>query len=106
MLSASDAGLRRIGLGHLHHVDPVQRRELIEVHDVIVQSMVDQDEIADVLRVGRNFQLQRVFHRADAGHGVHRGAYAAETLREEPGFARVAALENALDAAPHGAGGP
>ena len=76
------------------------------MHDVIVQPVVDQNQVADVLRVGRNLQLQRVFHGANARHRVHRGAYAAETLGEKPGFARVAALEDALDAAPHGARRP
>jgi hypothetical protein len=68
--------------------------------------MRNQDEIADVLGVERNFELQGVFHRAHAGHGVHRGAHAAEALGEEPGVAWVAAAENVLDAAPHGARSP
>ena len=50
--------------------------------------------------------FERVFDRAHAGHGVHRGAHSAETLGEEPGIARVAAFENVLDTAPHGARSP
>ena len=100
------AGLGRVGRGNLQDVHAVQRRQVIEVHDVIVQSVVDQDEVADVLRVQWNFQVQCIFHRTDASHSVHRGAHAAEALGKEPGFPRVAALENSFDAAPHGAGGP
>src|SRR5208337_1366540 len=84
----------------------VQGREVIEVDDVIVQSVVDEDEIANVLSVQWNFKFQCVFHRTDASHSVHRSAHAAEALGKEPGFPRVAALENGFNAAPHGAGGP
>ena len=65
--------------------------KLIEVHDVIVQRMRDQNQVADILRIQRDLQVQRVFHRTHAGHGMHRGAHAAEALGEEPGIARIAA---------------
>ena len=105
-LSANSTSLPGSAFGNLQNVDPVQRRQLIEVHDVIVQGVRDQNQIADVLRVERHLQLQRVFHRAHAGHGVHRGAHAAEALGEQPGVARIAAAQNVFDAAPHGAGSP
>ena len=54
----------------------------------------------------RHLQLQRIFHRTHAGHGVHGGADAAEALREQPCFARIAPVQNLLDAAPHRAGRP
>ena len=79
---------------------------MIEVHDVIVQRVGDQNQIADVLRVERNFQVQRVFDGTHTGHGVNRGADATEALREEPGFARIASLQNPLDATPHGRRSP
>ncbi len=50
--------------------------------------------------------LQRVFHRAHAGHRVNGGANSAEALGKQPCFARVASQQNVLDAAPHGAAGP
>ena len=43
-----------------------------------------------------------LLHRADRGDGVHRGAHAADALREGPGVARVAAAQDQLDAAEHG----
>jgi hypothetical protein len=104
-LSASLASLR-IGLGNLQNVDPVERGQLIEVDDVVVQRVRNQNEIADVLGVERHLELQGVFHRAHAGHGMHRGAHAAEALGEEPGIAWIAAFENVLDTAPHGARSP
>ena len=49
---------------------------------------------------------QRVLHRADAGERVHHGADAADALRPDPGFARIAALQDHFDAAEHGPGTP
>jgi hypothetical protein len=37
---------------------------------------------------------------------MHGGAYAAKALGEQPGIAWIAAAENPLDTAPHGAGSP
>ena len=44
-----------------------------------------------------------VLHGAHAGQRVHRGAHAADAFAECPGIARVAALQNNLQAAEHGA---
>ena len=94
---------RRICLRDLKNVDPVERRQLIEVHDVIVKGVRNQNQIADVLRIRGNGQLERVFDGAHARHRVHGRAYAAEALREHPCVARIAAAQNRFNAAPHGA---
>ena len=41
---------------------------------------------------------------AHAGQRMHRGAHAADALGDGPGIARIAADENLLQAAHHGAG--
>ncbi len=97
---------RRIGLRNLQHIHPIQRRQLIEMDDVIVQRVRNQNQIADVLRVQRNLQLQRVFHRSNAGHRVNRSADSAKALGKEPCIPRIAATQNLFDAAPHGARSP
>ena len=51
-------GSGRIGLWHLHDIDPVQRGEIIEMHDVIVQTMSGEDQIADQLGVQWYLQLE------------------------------------------------
>ena len=79
---------------------------MIEVDDVIVQGVSDQDQVADVLRVERDLEPDRVLHRAHRGDGVDGGADAADALGEQPGLARVAPLQDELDAAPHLARGP
>ena len=48
-------GLGRIGLECGDHVHPVQRRQVIEVHDMVVDGVGRDDHVADVLRVERHF---------------------------------------------------
>ena len=99
-------GCGRIGLGDLQHVHPIERRELIEVDNVIVQGMRDENQITNVLRVGRHFQLQGVFHGTHAGHRMDGRTDAAKALREEPCITGIAAAKNLLDSTPHSAGRP
>jgi len=79
---------------------------MIEVHDVIVQCMSNEDEVANVLRIGRNLQRERIFDGAYRGHSVNRRANTTETLRKYPAFARIAAAQNLLQSTPHGAARP
>jgi hypothetical protein len=76
------------------------------VNNVIVQGVSDENQIADVLSIGRNFEAQCIFHGPHRGHGVHRRANPAETLGKDPAFAWIAAAQNGLNAAPHGAACP
>jgi hypothetical protein len=71
------------------------------MNDVIVHRVRRHDQIADVLRVGGNFELQSVLDRTHRRDRVNRRADAAKALREQPRVARVAADENPLDAAEH-----
>ena len=72
----------------------------------VVHGVRRDDQVADELRVERNFHLQRVLDRAHRGDGVHRGADAANPLRDGPSVARIAAQQDQFDAAPHLARGP
>jgi hypothetical protein len=74
---------------------------MVEMHDVVVNRVRRDDDVADQLGVERHLHLQRVLHRAHRDDGVHRGAHAADALGDGPGVARVASQENLLDAAPH-----
>ena len=74
------------------------------MHHMVVHELRRDHQVADQLRVGRHFVFQRVFHRAHRGDAVHQRAHAADALRERPGVARVAAAQDDLDAAHHGAG--
>jgi hypothetical protein len=98
--------LVRIGLQRRGDIDPVERREVVEVHDLVMHRVRQDDQVADELGVQRHFHLQGVLDRAHRGDGMHRGAHAADALGDGPGVARVAAEQDQFDAAPHLAGGP
>jgi hypothetical protein len=99
-------GRLRVGLQRRDDVDPVERVQVVEVHHVVVHVLRGDHQVADQLRVGRHAPLQRILHRADRGHAVHQRAHAADALREGPGLARVAPLQDELDAAHHRARAP
>ena len=79
---------------------------MIEVHDVVVQRVGDQDQVANVGRVGRDLEAERVFHGANRGDGVDGGAHSAKALGKDPGLARIASVEDGFNSAQHRAGGP
>ena len=95
---------RRIGLERGDDIHPVERMQMIEVHHMVVHILRGDHQIADQLRVGRDGVAQRVLHRAHAGDAVHQRAHPADALGEGPGVARIAVLQDQLDAAHHGAG--
>ena len=55
---AQRGGLRRIGLERRRHVHPVERRQVVEVHHVVVQRVGGHDHVADVLRVDRDLDAR------------------------------------------------
>jgi hypothetical protein len=95
------AGLLRVGLQRADHVDPVQRVQVVEVHQVVVRVQRGMHQVADDVGVVGDVDLQRVFHRAHRDQRVRAGADAADALDEGPGITRVAALEDDLQPAPH-----
>src|SRR3954447_1946600 len=99
-------GLVGIALERRGDVHPVEGRQMIKMDDVIVQAVRGEHQVADVLRVERDLQVEGVLHGAHRGDGVDGGADAADALGEQPRLARVTPLQDDLDAAPHLAGGP
>ena len=95
-----------VGLDGGGDVHPVQGREMVKMHHVIMHGVGGDDQVADVLGVKGHFHLEGVLHGPDRGEGVDRGADAADALGEGGGVPGVAALEDDLDAAPHLARGP
>ena len=94
-------GFLRIGLQGRDYIDPVKRRQMIEVDDMILHRMLGHDHVADILGVERHFHIQSVFHRTDRRDRMYRGADAAETLGIDPGILRRTSLQNRLNTAPH-----
>ena len=84
-----------------HDVHPVQRVQVIEVHDVVVDVLRTDHQVADQFCIFRHFGTDGVLHGAYRRHAVHERADAADALRECPGIARVAVFENDLDSPDH-----
>ncbi len=97
--------LLRVGFQRRHDVDPVQRVQVVEVHEVVLRVQRRVHQVADDVRVLRDLDAQRILDRAHRGERVDARAHAADALDERPRVARVAALEDHLEAAPHRAGG-
>ena len=100
------SGLGRVGLERGNDVHPVQRREMVEMDQVILDGVLGDHEVAHELRVDRHLDLERVLDGADRADGMNGGADAAEPLRVGPGVLRITAFEDHLDAAPHLGRGP
>ena len=94
-------GLFRVGLERADDVHPVERMQVIEVHQVVMRIQRRVHQVAHDVGVVGDLDLQRVFHRAYRHQRVRAGADAADAFDEGPGVARVAALEDDLQAAPH-----
>ena len=94
----------RVRLQRRDHVHPVERVQVIEMHDVVVHVLRADHQVADEVCVLRNLPAQRIFdgaHRCDA---VHQRADTADALREGPCVARVAPAQDDLETPHHGAG--
>ena len=53
-----------VRLGNGRDVHPIECGQVIEVHDVVVQCVADENQVANVLRVCRNLELERIFNGA------------------------------------------
>ncbi|MPM14565.1 hypothetical protein SDC9_60929 [bioreactor metagenome] len=94
----------RIGAERIHRVHPIERMQVIEMDDMVVDLQRELHHVADRVRVVRDLDAKRILDRADRGQRVGAGADAADPLGEGPGVARVAALQDDLKPAPHRAG--
>jgi len=92
-----------VGLERRHHIDPVKRVQVIEMHQMVMHLQRELHDVADRVGVLGDVDLQRVFHRAHRGQCMGAGAHAADALGKGPCIARIAPLQNHLQPAPHGA---
>ncbi len=93
-----------IGLQRGDDVHPIESVQVIEVDDVILHHLGEEHDVANDFGVLGDLDAESIFDAAHRGQGVNGGADAADAFAEGPGVARVAALEDDLQAAPHGAG--
>ena len=96
---------RRGGLGiggkRRDDVHPVERMQMIEMHEMVVHLQRELHDVADRVGVLGDRDADRVLDSADRGQRMRAGADAAYPLGEGPGVARVAIAQDHLDAAPH-----
>jgi hypothetical protein len=97
---------RGIGGQRAHHVHPIQRVQVIEVDHVVLDELHPQDQVPDRVGVGRNANVQGVFHRPQRGDRVDDCAHATDALGEGPRIPRVAAFHDDLDPSELGRGRP
>jgi len=93
-----------IGLERGNDVHPVQCVQVIEMHHVVLHHLGEEHHVADDLGIRWNLDVQSVFNRAHRSQRMNRSTNTADAFTERPGIARVAALEDHLQATPHGAG--
>jgi len=93
-------GSIRVRFEGAHDVHPVQAVQVVEMHDVVAQVPDPLCQISDQPRIGRRFDPESILAGHDASLVVYVSAHAAETLSDETRVARVAALEDRLDAPP------
>ncbi len=94
-------GARGVGLQRRGRVDPVQRLQMVEVHDMIMNEQRRGDDLTQQPGVARWDRTDRVLDSPHRGQRVHGGADTADPLREQPGVPGIPALDDGLDAAPH-----
>ena len=88
----------------MQRIDPVERLQMIEMDDVILQHLGTGHQVADQLAVRRHLDAERILHGAHRRQSMDQRANAANSLRKGPGIARIAAAQDDLDAAHLGAG--
>ena len=71
------------------------------MNGVILDQLSAEHQVANKLCVLRDGDFQRILDRSDARQRMNRGAHAAGPLGERPGVARVAPLQDFLEAAHH-----
>jgi hypothetical protein len=74
------------------------------MHDVIVDKLRADHQIADQLRIRRNAVSERVLDSTYGSYAMHQGADTANALCKRPRITRVSTAKNDLYAPDHGAG--
>ena len=82
----------RVGFQCAHDIHPIQRMQMIKMHDVILQILRAEHEITNQFRIRRHGDFQGVFDGSHRRQRVYGRAYAAGAFRKSPGVARVAAF--------------
>ena len=94
-----------IGGGGRNHVHPVQPRQMVQMHQVIMVHEAELHEVADDIGVIGDVNAEGVFNGLHGRQGMGARAHAADALGKGPGVTRVAAFKDNFYAAKDGAAG-
>src|ERR1700751_1891397 len=76
--------------------------QVIKVNHVILHILAGRNDIADQISVVGHLNAERVLDGPYGGQGMHCRADTANSLRPDPGFTRIAATKDQLNASKHG----
>ena len=71
------------------------------MNNMIKYAVSSHNQVADILCIQGNLQVQCVLDRPDRGNSMNGGSDPANPLGKNPGIPGIAALENNFYAAPH-----
>ncbi len=77
---------------------------MIKMHDMVKYSVGSHHQVADILSIQGNFQIQCVLDRPDRGNSMNGSSDPANSLGKDPGIPGITALQDDFNAAPHGPG--
>ena len=97
--------LNGVGFERLYGRNPVERVQVVEVHQVVVDVKGAEHYVPDVVGVFGNLDIQSVFYRPNRCERVDSSADTAYPLGECPRIPGVSTPEYYLDTTPHGGGG-
>ena len=102
MDSASCSVLAGSAFSAKRYIDPVERVQVIEVDHMVLHILAGADDVADQVGILWNLDAERIFDGAHRRQRVNRRAHAADPLRPDPGFARIAAAQDQFNPTKHG----
>ena len=71
------------------------------MNNMIKYAVGSHNQVADILCIQGNFQVQCVLDRPDRGNSMNGSSDPADPLGKNPGIPGIAALEDDFYAAPH-----
>ena len=77
---------------------------MVKMYDVVKYTVGSHHQVANILSIQGNFQIQRVLDRPDRGNSMNSRSDPANSLGKDPGIPGIAALQDDFNAAPHGPG--
>ena len=92
---------RRIRRQRTHYIRPVQRVEVVEVHDVVLHKLDPLQEVAHNPRIVRDRDTQRIFDCSHGADSMYGRSDSADALSEHPRISRVPPRHDQLDSTEH-----